>query len=176
MYMIKVRKVLCYFSGLVLTLAGIPFITEFIFESQGGQQVQYISIYPVIGGILMGFGILVCYLAYRSGNKAEIIPPSKWSRKGGMQIPRVRAKNTSNIARDCDTQVRWDKKLIRRKVSIDGGILRTVKIMFIELNWILFATAQSLTLFFSKPEFVHRIYHYYRRKKGFVHKIPPCQN
>ena len=77
MYMIKVRKVLCYFSGLVLTLAGIPFITEFIFESQEGQQVQYISIYPVIGGILMGFGILVCYLAYRSGNKAEIIPPSK---------------------------------------------------------------------------------------------------
>jgi len=71
--MIKVRKVLCYFSGLVLTLAGIPFITEFIFESQGGQQVQYISIYPVIGGILMGFGILVCYLAYRSGNKAEIL-------------------------------------------------------------------------------------------------------
>jgi uncharacterized membrane protein len=77
MYMIKVRKVLCYFSGLVLTLAGIPFITEFIFESQGGQQVQYLSIYPVIGGILMAFGILVCYLAYRSGNKAEIIPSSK---------------------------------------------------------------------------------------------------
>ena len=77
MYMIKVRKVLCYFSGLVLTLAGIPFITEFIFESQEGQQVQYISIYPVIGSILMGFGILVCYLAYRPGNKAEIIPPSK---------------------------------------------------------------------------------------------------
>jgi len=51
--MIKVRQVLCYFSGLVLTLAGIPFITEFIFESQGGQQVQYLSIYPVIGGILM---------------------------------------------------------------------------------------------------------------------------
>ena len=77
MYMIKVRKVLCYFSGLVLTLAGIPFITEFIFESQEGQQVQSISIYLVIGSILMGFGILVCYLAYRSGNKAEIIPPSK---------------------------------------------------------------------------------------------------
>ena len=77
MYMIKVRNVLCYFSGLVLTLAGIPFITEVIIESQGGQQVQYISIYPVIGGILLGFGILVCYLAYRSGNKAEIIPPSK---------------------------------------------------------------------------------------------------
>lgn len=77
MYMIKVRKVLCYFSGLVLTFAGIPFITEFIFESQEGQQVQYISIYLVIGSILMGFGILVCYLAYRSGNKAEIIPPSK---------------------------------------------------------------------------------------------------
>jgi len=38
---------------------------------------KYTSIYPVIGGILMGFGILVCYLAYRSGNKAEIIPPSK---------------------------------------------------------------------------------------------------
>lgn len=52
MYMIKVRKVLCYFSGLVLTLAGIPFITEFIFESQEGQQVQYISIYLVIGSIL----------------------------------------------------------------------------------------------------------------------------
>ena len=30
--MIKVGKVLCYFSGLVLTLAGIPFITEYIFE------------------------------------------------------------------------------------------------------------------------------------------------
>jgi hypothetical protein len=38
MCMIKVRKVLCYFSGLVLTLAGIPFITEFIFESQGGNK------------------------------------------------------------------------------------------------------------------------------------------
>jgi inner membrane protein involved in colicin E2 resistance len=75
--MIKVRKVLCYFSGLVLTLAGIPFITEFIFESLGGQQVQYMTIYPIIGGILIGFGILVCCLAYRSGNKAEIIPPSK---------------------------------------------------------------------------------------------------
>ena len=60
MYMIKVRKVLCYFSGLVLTLAGIPFLTEFISESEEGQQVQYISIYPVIGSILMGFGILVC--------------------------------------------------------------------------------------------------------------------
>ena len=77
MYMIKSKKVLCYFSGLVLTLVGIPFITEFFFESQGGQQVQYISIYPVIGGILMGFGILVCYLAYRSGNISEIIAPSK---------------------------------------------------------------------------------------------------
>ncbi len=75
--MIIVGKVLCYFSGLVLTLAGIPFITEYIFEFQGGQQVQYISIYPVIGGILVGFGILVCYLAYRSGSKAEIIRPSK---------------------------------------------------------------------------------------------------
>jgi uncharacterized membrane-anchored protein YitT (DUF2179 family) len=76
MYMIKVRKVLCYFSGLVLTLAGIPFITEFIFESQGGNKYNTYQ-YTVIGGILMGFGILVCYLAYRSGNKAEIIAPSK---------------------------------------------------------------------------------------------------
>lgn len=46
--MIKVRKVLCYFSGLVLTLAGIPFITEFIFESQGGQQVQYMTLLLVV--------------------------------------------------------------------------------------------------------------------------------
>ena len=37
-YMNKVRKVLCYFSELVLALAGISFITEFIFESQGGNK------------------------------------------------------------------------------------------------------------------------------------------
>ena len=40
LYMGKVRKVLCYFSEVVLTLAGIPFIMEFIYESQGGHQVQ----------------------------------------------------------------------------------------------------------------------------------------
>jgi len=65
MYMIKVRKVLCYFSGLVLTLAGIPFMTEFIFESQGGATSTIHINIPVIGGILMGFGILVCYLAWQ---------------------------------------------------------------------------------------------------------------
>ncbi len=70
----KVIEIVGYIFGGIVIIAGIPFITESILNYQGapGESGPYVGFYPIIGPIIIGIGILICYGGYRSGRRKKV--------------------------------------------------------------------------------------------------------